>query len=156
MSEVWVAAIGVAGALLGGLGGSWMTARVSRQTQQLAHAEQRTREGREAFCKAISALLTYRHLETKRSMEALDSGVSVDEVPTAHLAREARATCRYHLVVLRVLMPGEDVPRRYAELLELTHDISRESSLSLASQVKADIEQLAEDFGRRTEPATLT
>ena len=149
MDEMWVAVIGVAGALLGGLSGSWMTARVSRQTQEAAYAEQRRRERRESFCEAINALFGYRHLEIKRVMEALQEGVSIDQVPTAQLAREARATCRYHLVVLRVLMPGEDIPRRYAELLDLTHNISRESTPSLAEKVKVDIETLAEDFGSR-------
>lgn len=84
MSELWVAAIGVAGALLGGLSGSWMTARVSRQTQEAVHTEQHRRERREAFCEAVNALLSYRLLEIKRSVEALESEGSVDVVPTAH------------------------------------------------------------------------
>lgn len=47
-------------------------------------------------------------------------------------------------------MPLDDVPRRYADLLELAHSISSvdaQTSLQTAARVKHEIEQLAHDFG---------
>jgi HAMP domain-containing protein len=153
VEQVWVAVISVTGALLGSLMGSWMTAKVSRQAQELTISEQHDRQRREAFCEALNALLAYRSREIKRAAEAHESGRSIDEVPAAGAAREARSSCRYHLVVLRVLMPGEDVPRRYSELLDLAHQISdlpADASIEVATRVKSEIEDLATDFGERS------
>lgn len=152
MNEVIAAVIGVTGALLGSFVGSWMTVRATRQTEEIAHREHRQRECRVAFCEAINALLVYRAREIKRSMDAAETGLTIDEVPSVRAARDARSTCRYHLVVLRVLMPGETIPGRYAELIDAAHAISEfdsQEGILIAADVKRDIEHLAHDFGAR-------
>ncbi len=153
MAETWAAAIGVIGALVGSLLGAWMTARVTRQAQESAHREQFERERRLAFCEALNALLGYRARELRRIHE-LDT--SIDDVNLAAPAREMRSTCRYHLVVLRVLMPGDSVPSRYAELLDAARQISKQATprdgTALAATVKDGIESLAEEFAGRIVP----
>ena len=153
MAEIWAVAIGVLGALVGSVLGAWMTARVTRQAQESAHREQFERERRLAFCEALHALLGYRARELRRIHE---HDVSIDDVNLAAPAREMRSTCRYHLVVLRVLMPGDSVPTRYAALLETAQQISKQATpadgTALAATVKEGIESLAEEFAGRTNP----
>lgn len=153
MAETWAALIGVIGALVGSALGAWMTARVTRQAQESAHREQFERERRVAFCEALNALLGYRARELRRIHEHADS---IEDVNLAAPAREMRSTCRYHLVVLRVLMPGDMVPARYAELLETARQISKQATptagTALAATVKDGIESLAEEFASRTSP----
>lgn len=157
MNEVWVAIIGVGGALLGSVSGAWMTSRVARQAQDMTYRVQSLRERREAFCEAVNALLSYRIWELRRVEESRSTGLSVDDVPSATAAREARSSCRYHLVVLRVLMPGDETASRYAQLLDQTHRISRDHALdagessgtALAASVKTEIEAFAQQFGER-------
>lgn len=158
MTEVWAAGIGVLGALIGSIVGAWISARVARESQLNSHRQQSARERREAFCEAMNALLIYRSRELKRLHDSLENGISVDEVPSAAPAREQRSTCRYYLVVLRVLMPGDGIPSRYARLLDDTQSISKQSSevegIQRASEVRTEFDQLTEDFGRRElEPA---
>lgn len=153
MAETWAAAIGVVGVLIGSFLGAWMTARVTRQAQESAHREQFERERRLAFCEALNALLGYRARELRRMHEHEGS---IDDVNLAAPAREMRSTCRYHLVVLRVLMPGDSVPARYADLLETAQQISKQATpaegTAVASTVKEGIEGLAEEFATRTVP----
>lgn len=152
MNELWIAIISVTGALLGTLLGSLMTQRMARQSQALAFREQQTRERRESLARALNALLVYRTAETRRAIEAVETGIPVDDVPSASAAREARGTCRFYVVELRILMPDHVVPARYAELVEQAHAISklptRAEILAASVQVKHEIEDLADRYGK--------
>lgn len=151
MGDVWVALIGVFGALTGSLTGAWMAARVARQSQETMNRQHYQRETREAFCEALSALLAYRAAELKRIHDAVELGITVDDASVAAAARELRSACGYHEVVLKVLMPSDDIPHHYSTHLKRAREISKQETLEqaivLSRSVRSDIEALAGTYG---------
>ncbi|OYO23438.1 hypothetical protein CGZ93_05700 [Enemella dayhoffiae] len=67
------------------------------------------------------------------------------------MARELRGVCRYHLLKLRILMPDEEIPDRYARLLDYAHrigDLVGDEGAELARSVRLGVDALAADYGR--------